>query len=207
MKNFLIISFIFFFIGIPGADSKSSNEFIEFLGSKIYNECSGQGIKLKETEPLAITIGATTTKVLKWEYDKNSAISLIRLLDNENWVTYSGVRGNRVVSGLITIHGERKNFDGYKIITCGDNSLSINGYDYIWNEEKIEMPKETNIAMYNQGNLIQGSGNENNFQIISKRENEPGLFRQIVVGLIVAIILSFLVFIINKIKKYIKRKK
>ena len=42
------------------------------------------------------------------------------------------------------------------------HELDINQYTYFWNDERVDVPKETtNIAINNQGNLAQGLSNCN----------------------------------------------
>ncbi|MBI2652688.1 hypothetical protein HYX00_04450 [Candidatus Woesearchaeota archaeon] len=48
------------------------------------------------------------------------------------------------------------------ILKCGDNILDINGLEYVWNDLKLEVPRNVNnIVLQNSGNLIQGWQNCN----------------------------------------------
>lgn len=81
------------------------------------------------------------------------------VLTEDAW-TVTAIRDKNELREAITIFGEMQHqfedfrgtcdqkaggwsgINGCGILTCGDNRLNINGYNYFWNDKKVDVPQE-----------------------------------------------------------------
>ncbi|MCZ7383010.1 MAG: hypothetical protein O8C64_15745 [Candidatus Methanoperedens sp.] len=155
MKKFLFLIIIFIIL-IPLIDAKKSDEYIAYNSNKIFEACKGNNITLSYNW-LKLSNG-TLTNNLPWPYEFDIVNSIFKkIVSIEPYTTCQFGRGTVSCSNL---GGD--NPYGFGILKCGNNVLDVNGIDYFWNGEKLEVPRYVNnTAINNQGNLVQGSENSN----------------------------------------------
>lgn len=155
MENKFILLIIILLICVSPVMAKSSDIFIDHLSSIVYVGCQGKDLIIKEPFIVNTRTNETIT-LIPWAYSYETLRKVIQIFgDMEPWNFFQGTCENKGV----TIGGSK---DACGILKCGDNTLDINQYTYLWNGERVDVPKETtNIAINNQGNLVQGLSNCN----------------------------------------------
>lgn len=127
----LIYIMILSFVLVPTTPAKSSDLFIDYLTDMIYEDCKGENIHIKY-----ILIDNQTISLLKWPYNKNMLRSIIKAYgESEPFQKYLGTCENKAFTCDI-------GYDGCGILTCQNNRLDINEYDYFWNGVRVDVPKE-----------------------------------------------------------------
>ncbi len=161
-KLFLLIFFSLIFVNCVHASS--SDLFINYLSPIIYADCQGQDLQIKNNFLFNTGTGQPITNI-SWPYSYETLRRIIELLgEYEPFNDYaSGCNGDK--------SGWDYGKDGCSILKCGENILDIDDYLYFWNRERIDIPQDiTNIAINNQGNLVQGLSNCNIKQEQYKQE-------------------------------------
>jgi len=150
----LLLSFMVF---ATVTSAKSSDLFVNYLGEIIFEDCSRNDINIKE-----------------------GFISLKSDIENSNKPLTTIKSGSYTLVNLtkiIQILGEREPFDQYfagcgsndnsgfsmgkngcKILSCSGHTLDINQYEYFWDGERIDLPREEFTAIY--GDNIETYGDE-----------------------------------------------
>ena len=131
MKIKLIIIFlcISLFLCINKSYGLKTPEFIEYLSNKIYEDCKGSDINIKEGFMETVNTKQPFT-VLKWPYDISTIKKIIQLFtENGPYLILS--RGWAMGSGEVA----------QQILTCKNHKLDISGDDYYWDGIKVELPK------------------------------------------------------------------
>jgi hypothetical protein len=199
-KNLFLVGLLML-ISFNVVTAKSSDLFTDHLSSIIYHDCQGKDLLIKEPFIIDTTTNKTISRINWPLYDNGKLRQLIELFGtSEPWDFFQGTCDNRGVS----IGGAK---DACGILKCGNNTLDINQYTYFWNGERVDVPQETtNIAINNQGNLVQGLANNvqqnqsttelNNCTIsFGDLSNKIDLYSNIV-GLIISILGSSLFYLI-----------
>lgn len=130
----LISIILILFISFP-ISAKSSDIFIDHLTNIIWDDCKEKDIHINQ--PCIINLeNNQSIDVIKWPYEKKDLRRIIEILGEiqHNFETFYGTCENKPfrISGI----------DGCGILTCGNNRLDINGYNYFWNNIKVDVPKE-----------------------------------------------------------------
>lgn len=166
-KSFKLLGIIILsLLLIPAISARSSDVFIDYLTDLMWNDCKGKDIHINQNIINYTRDNQTSVlRLVKWPYNTSLGVAdnnrnvlrrIIEIFGEEqhNFSTFYGTCDNKGV----TISG----IDGCGILTCGDNRLDINGYNYFWNSEKVDVPKEELLYAIASGN--------NNSQIINKGE-------------------------------------
>jgi hypothetical protein len=164
----LSISILIFLFCVPFVVGVSSDLFIDYLATKIFSDCSGKNLIIKEPFIINTMTNETISLIPSGSYDYGTVRLLVKLFGGlEPWDFFQGTCQDKGV----TIGGSR---DGCGLLKCGENVLDVNQYTYFWNGVRVDVPKETtNIAINNSGNVVQDVSNcviEQN-QIRTKLEN------------------------------------
>lgn len=128
---------------VPAPLAKSSDLFINHLTNIIYEDCKGNDIYIKY-----ILVNNQTFPVLKWKYENESIKSILNVYgDLEPFQKYWGTCEDK--AGTFSIGP-----DGCGILTCQNNRLDINEYDYFWNGVRVDVPKEEFKTTYGANSPI-----------------------------------------------------
>ena len=151
-----LIAIILSLMLAPTISAKSSDAFINHLTDLIWTDCKGKDIHINQSI-LNYTIENRTSylKLIEWPYDRGTIRRIIELFGEgqSKFETFFGTCDDKGV----TITG----INGCGILTCGENRLNINGYNYFWNGVKVDVPKEE---------LFNIASGDNNTQVINKGE-------------------------------------
>ena len=81
-----------------------------------------------------------SVSLIKWPYDRSVIREIVRIFGEEQsgFETFYGTCKDKGV----TISG----WNGCGILTCGDNWLDINGYNYFWNDVRV-YPTQENLNL------------------------------------------------------------
>ncbi|HIH32358.1 TPA: hypothetical protein HA235_06660 [Candidatus Woesearchaeota archaeon] len=153
-KSILIFSLILILFFTP-VSAISSDAFITYVSSIIYNDCQGKNFNVQEGF-LFYTSNNQKFTGLNWPYTYDVLKNVISNLDK--YTPFNDHTAGCRVAGITMSIGK----DGCDILKCGNHTLDINKYDYLWDNVKIDVPLQTtNIAINNYGNLAQGLSNCN----------------------------------------------
>lgn len=163
-SHILILTIIFLMTMIPLSEAKSSDIFIEHLSSIIYVDCQGKDLIIKEPF-IQNTHTNETVTLVPWPYSYDTLWKIIEILGRsepfDDYANGCDVKEQQEAVGERS-GGWLKGRDGCRILICGEHKLDIDDYAYFWDSVRIDVPKETtNIAINNQGNLVQGLSNCN----------------------------------------------
>lgn len=138
-------------LSIPVAYAKSSDLFIDHLSGIIYKDCQSQDIHIKDNF-IFNTITNKTVTLIQWPYDYSALRRIIQLFgEGEPYDFYNQGAG-------ISIGGSR---DGKGILKCGDYSLDINQYTYLWRGTRVDVPKEEFKTTFGNNSPIVETHGEN----------------------------------------------
>jgi hypothetical protein len=121
---------------VQDISGKSSEVFIDHLTNLIWEDCRGKDIHINQ--PVIIDLETNKSiPLIKWAYNKSKIKDIIRIFGEEQ--PYF----SNILSGTCEDKGPYVGgIDGCGILTCGNNWLDINGYNYFWNGIKVDVPKE-----------------------------------------------------------------
>jgi len=201
MKKIILV-FIMGIILINFVCANSSNLFIDYLTDKIYKDCYGHDLNIKEPF-IQNTLTNSSVTLISWPYDKMTLRRVIELFG-----TYEPF--NDYMNGCFS--GDKSGMsvgkDGCNILNCSKNKLDINKYTYSWNNERIDVPREE-FNTYN-GDYVSASGEGSQACVGEKCRNTQFNFK-LAFGITLSVaILEFgiIVFeIIRKVKNKINKQK
>lgn len=124
---------------LPSISAKSSDIFIDYLTNMMWNDCQGNDIHINQPGVLSYIETNQSVSLIEWPYDKNSLREIVRIFGEEQQIfttIFGGTCENYNDSTRIG------GINGCGILTCGDNRLDINGYNYFWNGIKVDVPQE-----------------------------------------------------------------
>lgn len=151
LLSVVILSFIL----APNISAKSSDIFIDYLTDLIWKDCNGEDININQPIINYTTENHTSyLRIIEWPYERSTLRRIIELFGEQQhlFATFFGTCTDKGV----TISG----IDGCGILTCGNNKLDINGYNYLWNDVKVDVPKEEfKIASGNNSQIIETGDN------------------------------------------------
>jgi len=129
-KKIIIVNFVgtlFFIYFINSVSAAHSNEFIEYVSLKIYEDCNGSALEFNN-EPLR---NEKTNEFIRLipSYNRVRVREIIGVLDSTTW--------NFDLGNLKL----RSGWNGKEILKCGDHWLDINGNDWYWDGISIDLPK------------------------------------------------------------------
>jgi hypothetical protein len=141
MKKLIIImvAIILSLSFLPSISAKSSDIFIDYLTNMMWNDCQGNDIHINQPGVLSYIETNQSVSLIEWPYDKNSLREIVRIFGEEQQIfttIFGGTCENYNDSTRIG------GINGCGILTCGDNRLDINGYNYFWNGIKVDVPQE-----------------------------------------------------------------
>jgi hypothetical protein len=133
----VLIAIILTSMLLPSICAKSSDVFIDYLTDKIWKDCQGKDIHINQ--PVIMdTATNQSISLIKWPYNRSAIRDIVRILGEEQEI-FSTIFGTCQDSNN-SIRIERIN--GCSILTAGNNRLDINGYNYLWNDVKVDVPQE-----------------------------------------------------------------
>jgi len=158
-KAFIVLNIIILSImSISITSAKSEDLFLEHLTDVMWEDCKGKDLHINQPGILKYTTTMENVTLIKGsEYDRDSLRVILNLLDQKHYRNYLGTIGGGTFVG--------SGWDGYGILTCGNNRLDINYDTYYWNGMKVAVPE-------NLFNIASGS---NNTQIINKGDNNAAI--------------------------------
>ncbi|MBU1046451.1 hypothetical protein KKH36_01565 [Patescibacteria group bacterium] len=182
MKKIYLKIILCLFIFIPSfslISASSLNDFDLFLSKKIYNDCKDQKINLRSNSTLGILLveyfniekitpdlefisiepkQTNINTVIEWISRYKPYATYINYPENPQ--LYEGL--NKL--GYKSTQGKEFSFysDGLNIFNCGGKNMDINGTQYFWDKELIELPKienyyDNNYTLFGL-NIIQNGG-------------------------------------------------
>lgn len=128
MRRLFLLILIIIQLNISSqAHSKETQEFIDNLANKIYEDC-------KDT-----TIALNTTS---FTFEGKHLDSINPDLQSIKSVlgAFSNAEPYNISAGGVT--SGSTNRKGKEVLTCGTHKLDINGYNYFWDNMRIEVPKQ-----------------------------------------------------------------
>lgn len=138
--SFIFIALIFLSVA-SSVSAKSSELFIDYLTKRVYEDCIGKDLHIKEPFIQDTRTNQSVTNV-PWPYENLVVRRIIELLGNyEPWDFNQGTCDQKGI-----IMGGSK--DGCDILTCGENELDINQFTYFWNDERVDIPREEFNTVY-----------------------------------------------------------
>jgi len=164
MRRIFVLFFVLILISSTPVLGKSSDSFIDHLSSIVYVGCQEEDLIIKENF-IFNTLTDETVTLIPWPYSYENVWSIIEVLGRyepfDDYANGCDVKEAQQLAGK-NPSGWTKGKDGCRILTCGEHKLDINDYEYFWDSIRVDVPKETtNIAINNQGNLVQGLSNCN----------------------------------------------
>jgi len=156
MKKLIIIlcAIILSLLMVQTISAKSSDIFLDHLTNLMWEDCKGKDIHINQP---AIIDSETNKSIplIIWPYNKSDIKDIIRIFGEEQ--PYFA----NILSGTCEDKGPWVGgIDGCGILTCGNNSLDINGYNYFWNGIKVDVPKEEfKITSGNNSPIIEAGDN------------------------------------------------
>lgn len=175
--KYIILLFVFlwlFFSPLMGR-AGSNPVFLDFLTWTIYEDCRDFDLIISDDSLLDLRNSQVKYKSIdkKFLKQENYNIHLVRELIDifDSRVPYGAfilAQGNKNLVGLtpnieFEVGNEKRNvlLDGRNILRCGTHSLDINGANYYWDGEKMELPRniynENNYALFGF-NIISNGG-------------------------------------------------
>ncbi len=165
IKYFVLVSVIFILVVfVNPIFAKQSEEFIDFLSYKIYNDCTNENLIIKEDALLdfreGIHLRTLQEKFTKWpNYNLRIIKEVLAIFNSRGkFASFAVINGKKqFIDAIIPIakldlsDGTKKEikFDGRDILKCDKYVLDINGTDYYWDNQKIELPRN----IYNENNF------------------------------------------------------
>jgi len=175
MKIFFIVFLLIINIVIINSIvyAKQSDEFVNFLSETIYNDCNNHEIIIKEnslldlrkSNDIVLQTDNYKKEVIYSKYDTQLIKNIIEIFSSrEPYGRIILINGEKkfadTIIPRITVpfdSGESLEVisDGRDILKCNNNILDISGTDYLWNNQRIELPKNTvvNIDKFSQNNI------------------------------------------------------
>jgi hypothetical protein len=209
MKKLIILFIIFSLFTVNLVFAKSSDLFIEHLTNIVYDDCVGKDMDLKEPYIKNTQTNEVVTSI-PWPYDKLQIRRIIELLGvyepyNQYYNGCAQQDGNYFSNGK----------NGCGIFKCEDNKLDINQYNYFWNDERVDVPREEYKTTYGSNSPIVETHGDNRLSTtgdnspINQQENNIWIQLFLSKGTLAGAILGFIMKILYDIwkKKYNKRKK
>lgn len=156
--SLIIFLLVVLSIVINVAHAKQSDEFINFLSNKIYSDCNGKGLIIKEDSLLDFRNGGSF-KTINQEVIKNYDVVFIKeileIFDSREKFSHFTIiqEEKKFVDMMVPVASfplsdgtiKEIKFDGRDILRCNDHILDINGTDYYWDNEKIVLPRNNFI--------------------------------------------------------------
>jgi hypothetical protein len=136
-----MLFFIFLFSSINETFAAKSQEFVDYLSNKIYEECKESDINIKEgfIGYVDADKNIRNITILEWPYNLAKIKEIVNIfIVNEPYPIFSRADENKEIFAVM---GNAQQF-AYKILTCGDHKLDINGYNYYWDGVKVELPRQ-----------------------------------------------------------------
>mgnify|MGYP000852374504 FL=1 len=118
---------------LPNVSAKSSDVFIDYLTDLIWVDCKGNDIHINQPGVLVDVATNQNVSLIRWPYDRSVIREIVRIFGEEQHIF------GTITGGTCESYPESL---GCGILTCGDNRLDINGYNYFWNDVKVDVPQE-----------------------------------------------------------------
>jgi len=176
-KIFIILIFSLLLIDLVSA--KSSPEFLDYLTDTIYEDCERYDLRLNlaaNGPKIVLTQTNEPLDIIPWPYTKGKLREVIEILDS---FEYAIIRDGWVYGDVI----------GYSMLLCGRNLtkeknafsgwLDNDGIGYLWNQERVIMPKEEIKTTHGDNSPIIETGDNSpvttgdNSPIIEAKKNSP----------------------------------
>jgi hypothetical protein len=156
MKKILII-IIFSLLLMELVSAKSSSEFLDYLTDVVYEGCERYDLELNNNENLVFVeteSGKIPLNKVPWPYTKDTLKEIIKAID---FYEYAIIRDGWIYGNIV----------GYSLIWCTSNrsgrwgivgTLDNDGVGYLWDGERVEMPKEEIKTTYGDDSPIIETG-------------------------------------------------
>src|SRR3989338_8755207 len=142
-------------------EAKSSEEYLDYLSSVIYEDCKEYNIYMNPYEnqkdnfgnPVYLKYNGEDIKEILWPYTQKDMRTIIRAFDT---VEFAILRGGYLFSGQL----------GYVLFSCGLNknntraTLDNDGQDFLWKGEVVDVPKSEFTNVYAK-NYVSSKGDNN----------------------------------------------
>jgi len=140
-------------------NAKQSEEFINYLANKIYNDCKNEDLVIKENPLFRFKEGVSEIVFIEIEslksdnYNKETLKEILQMFSSrEPFGRFMMGDGEKRLVGIVPCfnfifnsNGEEKKIlnDGRNMLMCGENVLDINENNYYWNNEKVVLPRNS----------------------------------------------------------------
>ena len=166
MTKFFLLSLLFFLSPVFSSAQKT-DRFIQYISEKIYNDCKGIEIRIRNDSPLSFIQNSTKSFsfcgdncVMKWPYSYDDVHTLIAMaVSREPYTSYSLINGSWELNDDTKQEYEFKNSqnetvkkisrDGRNVLSCGTKILDISRGTYWWNRKIVDMPTVENFLTKN----------------------------------------------------------
>ena len=196
---------------VHSVSAKSSSLFVDHLATLIYNDCKGQDLAINQPYIVSAATNTAINQIPESSYDYTTVRRIVEVLgDLEPYAFFQGTCENKRVA----INGGG---DGCGIVTCGNNKLDINQYTYLWNGERVDVPKEEFKATYGTNSpIIETLGDKSpvttgDSSPIQQKETNTNFFSKdtligTVIGAILTVLGNTILSVLKKRKKKLESK-
>lgn len=139
---------IFSILLVSIVSAKSSDLFIDHLTKTIQKDCNGKDIIIKEGFYFREPNNESVT-LIEWSDDNYHLIRYIleSFSNSEPYNQYFGGCGSKGNAFTMSLNG-------CEILACDNHKLDINGYDYFWDEVRVDVPREEFKTTYGHNSPI-----------------------------------------------------
>ncbi|MCK5475326.1 MAG: hypothetical protein KAI71_01945 [Candidatus Pacebacteria bacterium] len=168
---FIILIFIVSLFAMSNiVSAKQSDEFINFLSNKVYKDCKGENITVKDVDITdfkcseshiclidlrsELTLFQVQEKITKWpNYNAKIIKEFLEIFSSVEPYKKFTLVGDKKMFNQTFLPNETLNWTNYKgekyvfykegdnLLKCNNHVLDINGTDYYWDNEKVVLPR------------------------------------------------------------------